>query len=228
MEASHGLFLLITTRGRAMRWIICSIFLLCLDRSAFAETGSKSFAQEQDLIGVTLKFHNSLVLKPKIIQTQSTEGITTQSLVYEKEIELGQSSCKVRKYTNYMADVSRPDYKKKLTFIQAKAQESETNVKKLSDTSTWTVKQVQTNVPGKASEQVIFLTSNFGSDLEVNCHTVDSTKKPEMAVPSDVFQTTMTLMMNGVKLQKNGEEYRPYKVNAPSTPSAQPSASGRR
>ena len=211
-----------------MRWIIFSVFMLCLQRSAFAETASKSFAQEQDLIGVTLQFHNPLVLKPKIIETKSAEGVTTQSLVYEKEIELGQSSCKVRKYTNYAADASRPDYKKRLNFLQAKAQESEANVKKLTDTSTWTVKQAQTNVTGKANEQVIFLTSNFGSDLEVNCHTIDNTKKPQTVVASDIFQSTMTLMMNGVKLQKNGEEYRPYKANSPSSPVVQPAANGRR
>jgi len=38
----------------------------------------------------------------------------------------------------------------------------------------------------------------------------------------------MTLMMNGVKLQKNGEEYRPYKANSPSSPVVQPAANGRR
>lgn len=175
-----------------------------------------------------MQFHNPMVLKPKIIETKSTEGVASQSLVYEKEIELGQSSCKIRKYTNYTADASRPDYKKKLNFLQAKAQESETNVKKLNDTSIWTVKQAQSNATGKPNEQVLFLTSNFGSDLEVNCHTIDNTKKPQTMIASDIFQSTMTLMMNGVKLQKNGEEYRPYKVTTPSVTKPQPSASGQR
>lgn len=191
-----------------MKRTIIKFLILGFSVNAFAQVSAtkKTFADTKDLIGVEVQFSKPLVLEPATLESV-TQGVVINRLIYQKELSLGDSSCITRSYSQKMAASNAQNYDKKLKQLKLV-----TETKKIPLDSQW---KIISTIP-QQEMLTVSLRSAMGSELELNCYSKKNGAEEKAQVGLDAFQTAMTLMMNGAKLKKNGEDYRPYKNSQPS------------
>lgn len=180
-----------------MKRIIIKFLILGFSVNAFAQTPAtkKTFADTKNLIGIEVQFGKDLILEPATLESE-TQGAVVNRLIYQKELFLGDSTCKVQSDS----------------LLKLKKKIIETRPKRIPKESQWTVYQTEQ----QGNKLILFLKSRMNNELTLECFTNKVVGDTNSHIASDAFQTAMTLMMNGAKLKKNGEDYRPYKNSQPS------------